>query len=174
MRLRPPGPPPSRNWYARRLTGASRGTPPPAQAPRVWPRRDKHLGALCSAIPGNAAMPLLLVGLARAKPLPSRRSTAQRVRPASTRRGAPAVVRGTARSAAQAAGVASQPSGGPSTPSARRHSARARARLTPKAARPPGTPFSGDARHRVARSRGAPQRGRCAGDFGTQVTPARR
>jgi hypothetical protein len=116
---------------------------------------DKHLGASCSAIPGERCNTAAAPGPCACEHT-------------STAHGAPAALRGTARSAAQAAGVASQPGGGPSTPSAGRHANPTRTGLTPKAARPQGAPFSGDARRRVARSRGAPQRGRRARNSATR------
>jgi hypothetical protein len=89
-RLRQPCPPPSRKWNARRLTFAPRGTPPPAQSPCMW-------SGLTSS---EASMPDV-----RAKrPDPAARWPGAYER-ASTRHGTPTVVRGTARSAAQAAGV---------------------------------------------------------------------
>ena len=88
-RLRPPGPPPSRNWYARRLTVAPRGTPPPAQAPRVWSKPTTSYG----------------VGLGCPLEVPRcRRSLAARRQCASTPRGAPSALWGASRSATPCGG----------------------------------------------------------------------
>jgi len=148
-RLRPPGPPPSRNWYARRLTVAPRGTPPPAQAPRVWSKPTTTL-ALALEVPWNC------------RDAAARWPGGGNAHPhRAARRARCGVPRGARR---RAAGVAFQKLRRAGTSTGRKARLAKPRELTPKAAGPREVPLTQCRPPRVARSRGAPQRGRRAGD----------
>jgi len=135
--------------HARRLTGAPRGAPPPAQPPRVWSDPT-----ICSA--SGFDLPATHRNVSARWQVACER--------AATRRGVPNALRGVSRSAAPCGGRRTH-EGAAGRANTRRKALPAEPHeLTPKAAGPRGAPAAQCRPPRVARSRGTPQRGRRAGD----------
>ena len=142
--------------HARRLTGAPRGAPPPAQPPRVWSDPT-----ICSA--SGFDLPATHRNVSARWQVACER--------AATRRGVPNALRGVSRSAAPCGGRRTH-EGAAGRANTRRKALPAEPHeLTPKAAGPRGAPAAQCRPPRVARSRGTPQRGRRAGDFVARNNP---